>query len=129
MLIGTHDGNLITNQNIIGLRADSVNGQTWISASFKNYLGETIEPTKIKLKVITEEYGTAEIEPTTEQSANAYIAHRSAGRITGIFKIQDNQLVCEISSSTSQLIETAGVVEITEITTAERTYNEFKFED
>lgn len=129
MLTGTHDGNLITNQEIVGQPADVVNGQTWIATSFKNYLGETIVPTKIKLKVTTQEHGTTEIEPTTEESQTTTIGQRRTAGIHGRFKIENNELVCEIISSTTQTIESAGVVEITEITTAERTYNEFKFEE
>ena len=129
MLKGTHDGNLITNQDIVGQSAASVNRQTWISASFKNYSGETIEPTKIKLKVTTQVYGTKEIEPTTEQSATTQIAHRESGAINGTFRIQDNELVCEISSGTTHLIEVACDVKITKITTVERTYDEFRFDE
>lgn len=129
MLKGTHDGNLITNQEIVGKEAVNVNRQEWISTSFKNYQNETIEPTKIKFKVTTQTYGTFEAETTTEQTTNIQIAHRESGAIVGTFEIQNNLLVCTIISGTTQLIEEAGFVEIIELTTAERTYNEFKFKD
>lgn len=129
MLTGTHDGNLITNEEFIGESVAEASGQTWISASFTNYLGETIEPTRIKLKLTTRIYGTEEVELTTEQSVTTTIAHRSGGRVNGILTIQDNELVCEITGGSTQTIDGVAVCEITEITTSERTYNEFKFQN
>ena len=125
MLVGTHDGNLITNQSFVGKVAGEISGETFIELELKDYLGQPITPTRLKVKLNTY-YGESEVD-VTQNLQTVIIGHRSGGGIRGIFNLEQGLLRVTNDATTQQIVESMGTIEITEITTQDRTYNEFKF--
>lgn len=100
---------------------------TWVEISFKNYRDEPITPTGVRVKK-NNYYGEYE-EVYTNGMTGIIIGHHQGGgdRVNSI--IENSALKLVFANTTSNAaIENLGTIQILSITTAEREYNEFKFE-
>lgn len=127
MQTGTHDGNLITNQDALGKTVTQVQGETYVELGFNDYRLQEISPTNIQIKV-TSYYGTQDYTITNEVQ-EIVIGHRTGGAVRVDALIENNQLVMTYTGQNSNVINDIGSFEIVQLSTEERSYNEFKFQE
>lgn len=127
VITGTHDGNLITNQDAIGKTVTQAQGEIFVELGFNDYLQQEISPTAIQIR-LTNFYGTKDYTITNEIQ-DIVIGHRSGGGVHADVRIDNKQLVFTHTGTNSNVINSLGSFEVIQLDTEERSYNEFKFQD
>lgn len=125
MIEGTHDGNLITNQSFVGEKLGSLNGKTFVEVNLKDYLGNPITTTSAKLQVVNS-YGTT--QQNIVNGTEFVIGHHSSGgvRIDTVIENGIIQFIFNAPTAAQNIVDYMGTIEFLEITTPDKTFDEFK---
>lgn len=124
MLIGSHDNNLYTNQELVGKTTTEVRGTNVLQLKFIDYKGDQIQPTSLTMISIERPETTITI---TSQEKIVGIGIRDGGDFGGRATIVNDTMQVIASSPAGHTIESIFYFQLLELTTNERTYNKFKF--
>lgn len=127
-IIGTHDGNLITNNDLLNRTPASYYDQELIKLEFYNYLGEKISPIRIKFSSYLEAAGTQEREVANEQVQFRFAHMSSSNTNAGAQIINGDFVAIGVSENATRTREIAKL-QILELETTENTYTEFVFQN
>lgn len=124
MLIGSHDNNLYTNQDLVGETTTEVLNTIVMQLQFLDYLGNPIEPTSITTSAIERPQTILTI---TDEPRVVGLGNREGGGYGGNASVVNDTMQIVSVSPAGHIIESVYHFQLLELTTSEKTYSKFKF--
>ena len=122
--MGELDNNLITNNAFIGIAAAEIAGEIFLQLSFKDYIGNTLEPSEI-ITGIEEQSSKYTINETPSNHVTQIL---STGTAQGSFVIEGNKMIVTNRTTTNENVVTRPLkFYLEKFTTADKEFTKFKY--
>ena len=125
MLIGSHDNNLYTNQELVGQILHDIGNRTEIiKLQFYNYLGEELLPLAITTKSQVPQQAAFSVN---QEASGHQIGKIEPGSYVATWNIEGAYLKVINTWTGQDVVTEVNRFELLELQTSERSYTKFKF--
>lgn len=125
MLIGSHDNNLYTNQELVGQILHDIGNRTEIiKLQFYNYLGEELLPLAITTKSQVPQQAAFSVN---QEAKGHQIGMIEPGNYNATWSIEGAYLIVINTWTGQDVVTEVNRFELLELQTSERSYTKFKF--